>query len=312
MKNLHFNLLPEEHVLGGISRSFLCLPSPSIESSKRKFTGRNEAFNLVPPLHKAGMELLEGIPDKVDKEQLLLKNSLIGFFSHSLKYRVRAGLVSESESGKIFPFIDFQTKLKATESWRWCPKCVREDQQNFGISYWHTAHQLPTSVTCYKHPELSLIDKCEACGFAVTDLSEHSIPFIKCPKCNHINDCSEAQLHSDLFWIQEKGLELHRGALELETPRFEYDMSYALALFYNTIEPGTPLQRVLKMENYQNKLDAWIRQRNINLLFRENVNFTNDLAINLERTINKPRKVTPLSHLIWLRFFGMERLGEIR
>ena len=32
-----------------------------------------------------------------------------------------------------------------------CAECVREDQKNYGYSYWHRAHQLPCTFVCHKH-----------------------------------------------------------------------------------------------------------------------------------------------------------------
>jgi len=32
-----------------------------------------------------------------------------------------------------------------------CPKCVKEDQDTYGVSYWHREHQIPGVIWCNKH-----------------------------------------------------------------------------------------------------------------------------------------------------------------
>lgn len=35
--------------------------------------------------------------------------------------------------------------------WRWCPRCLKEDQEHFGLAYWHRTHQLPGTYLCIHH-----------------------------------------------------------------------------------------------------------------------------------------------------------------
>lgn len=35
--------------------------------------------------------------------------------------------------------------------WRFCRECIEQDSKNFGVAYWHRAHQLSTSQYCTEH-----------------------------------------------------------------------------------------------------------------------------------------------------------------
>ncbi len=35
--------------------------------------------------------------------------------------------------------------------WRFCKKCLAADLKDFGVSYWHRSHQLPSTFVCTKH-----------------------------------------------------------------------------------------------------------------------------------------------------------------
>ncbi len=41
--------------------------------------------------------------------------------------------------------------------WRWCPSCLKRDQDTYGVAYWHRKHQLPGVVICCEH-QTSLLE----------------------------------------------------------------------------------------------------------------------------------------------------------
>lgn len=44
-----------------------------------------------------------------------------------------------------------------------CPQCMQEDQQRFGVAYWHTVHQMPGVLHCPLH-HIALRGACLHCG----------------------------------------------------------------------------------------------------------------------------------------------------
>ena len=70
------------------------------------------------------------------------------------------------------------------DHWRWCSVCLEEDQDNFGISYYHYQHQIPGVFFCQKH-NTRLISSCDRCQFSVRLIRQSYIPpqDNRCPSC---------------------------------------------------------------------------------------------------------------------------------
>ena len=71
-----------------------------------------------------------------------------------------------------------------------CVQCVREDEETFGMGYWHRAHQAPGVAACWKHCT-QLLSSCPGCQlpfqrkYKLLDATWNT-----CPKC--ANDLFEA------------------------------------------------------------------------------------------------------------------------
>ncbi|KZN29034.1 hypothetical protein N480_09710 [Pseudoalteromonas luteoviolacea S2607] len=50
-----------------------------------------------------------------------------------------------------FSHMNEQQLFSFDTSWHSCKKCRQEDLTEFGVSYWHTQHQIPSAFMCYKH-----------------------------------------------------------------------------------------------------------------------------------------------------------------
>jgi hypothetical protein len=64
---------------------------------------------------------------------------------------------------------------------RYCPKCIPQDFEEVGQSYWHRAHQLPNVLFCHKH-YCKLQVECPACGIKLGLQSKNILP-LPTPKC---------------------------------------------------------------------------------------------------------------------------------
>jgi hypothetical protein len=75
--------------------------------------------------------------------------------------------------------------VKMNKSWCWCPLCVQQDYHEYGVSYWHQSHQIPSTFVCKKHGCL-LISECMQCQHSVKFLKLDSMPPQngKCPSCS--------------------------------------------------------------------------------------------------------------------------------
>lgn len=93
---------------------------------------------------------------------------------------------------------------------RYCPKCLKEDRQEFGEGYWHRSHQLPGIKVCHKHQVLlenSQFDvqkrssKRKLC--ALEKVVGESIP-----DCSHHNEISgvDMDLSKNAYWLLNNDL----------------------------------------------------------------------------------------------------------
>ncbi|NEU78986.1 TnsD family Tn7-like transposition protein [Nostoc sp. UIC 10630] len=88
-------------------------------------------------------------------EDLIYKYTLYPFYSVFLPSK-RASQVMESMKADFGGDIHTRTgimasSLKMQRYLRFCPKCLEEDLQNYGESYWHKLHQTPGVLVCLVH-----------------------------------------------------------------------------------------------------------------------------------------------------------------
>jgi hypothetical protein len=41
--------------------------------------------------------------------------------------------------------------LGFSQLWHFCPRCIKDDKQTYGVSYWHESHQVHSVTHCYIH-----------------------------------------------------------------------------------------------------------------------------------------------------------------
>lgn len=66
--------------------------------------------------------------------------------------KLLSAMKEDSASNSIHALVGQTTsKLKAPRWLRFCPICAAEEQEKFGIKYWHRLHQIPNILVCVKH-----------------------------------------------------------------------------------------------------------------------------------------------------------------
>ncbi|MEO2278847.1 TniQ family protein [Pseudoalteromonas pernae] len=310
MTNTFFPVLqPDEHVLSMFVRRLHLNACRDIKVEQRVLSGKAESLLVGPIEHSALLTVLNTIEDPVERERVLREHTLCGFYSHSLRQKwIRSFLSPIRVKRNKELFIPHASKLRSTGSWRWCNECVKQDKEVYGLSYWHVEHQLPTSVTCSKHVNKELVSQCQSCGFIVRDLRNTPYPETQCSECEcdiiHRNE----PISSDLLWLQEQGLALHRNCSSLYKSSYSHDMNYEVSLRVSKLIEfkGQELWRV--QEKLQPIFSEWANDIGADTLFIDGFSFEDDIAVSLSNTILKNRKVSPLSHLLWLRFLGAESI----
>src|SRR5205085_588502 len=102
------------------------------------------------------------------------------------------------------------SSLPAPNCLRFCPVCLREDQERYGETYWHRLHQAPGVVVCHTHSTF-LQDS----GVAARGANKHEfIPADEnsgSPKLRRLNHGRETFKHlvalaQDVEWLLNNGL----------------------------------------------------------------------------------------------------------
>ena len=315
MEQLTFlpNLLPGEHLLGAFARLLILNACRNSAEMQKAILGNSASLNVSATYHKSYDLLFDLFMKQKTREELLSQHTLMGFYRHSMKYQHRDQLLtiynSKDREKLYFPGSKL---MKNSRLWRWCPSCVKEDYQGYGVSYWHTLHQLPTAITCQKHTNEQLTSSCAHCGFEVYDLKKCKVPPSKCPACKMAIVTINRDLTEDAKWIQNAGVELLNHDSTFLRPEFEYVM-------HNAIDLVTARQWKLRSKNVlsvfemkQRLFTDWLIESGLDELFISGTELNTCKALSIGKTIESPRKVPAITHLLWLRYLGIQSLRDAK
>ena len=300
-------LFPDEHMLSGVARSLLLTGSKNLEDAQRRFFGKSVPLSPSVLMHSAMQLYMPESLSITGREKLLVNHSLMGFFSHCLRHQKVVAALENNINDQTWPRIPCIEQLTFAQIWRYCPLCVHEDKRQFGTAFWRVSHQLHTSITCDKHSEYKLIDRCWSCNAVIKDLKDYPIPDCKCPQCGATIE-PEIFEHSEVtLWVQNTGLQLLNDADDLKTPTHRHSMRYGFS--------GRASYRGLigwqKLAAAQDDFHGWCLQHRANLYFVPNTIEMKHNVLDLYKMAIYQRKVPPVSLLLGFKFLGVESIEDI-
>ncbi len=301
-------LLPDEHMLGGVARTLLLSGEKTLSEAQLKLCGRQVPLSSWVLVHSAMNVYLQDAIDKRSREKLLLKHSLLGYYSHGLPYKsVRAALEDRMRDATT-PRIPQVTKLRSTGIWRYCPVCAESDVAHYGIPYWRVSHQLPTSLTCEHHPEIRLVSGCKTCGSDITDLIQSPYPNISsCRKCGCVVE-PEIHRHTEITsWIQTQGLKLHHGADDLVRLKYAHAMKYGVDIW----AAQKNILDYRQLDKAQTEFTTWIHDNELTCYFNLDCMETDDYVTSLNSAIYYGKSVPPVTHLLAYKFLGLTDFDQL-
>ena len=130
--------------------------------------GSNDAISTVDlPYNLAALAKNLSSVSQMSCEELLQNHTLYPFYAAFLPQR-RAKEVTEvmksEHGGAIHGKVGVRaSSLKTSRYFRFCPKCIENDQQTYGELYWHRIYQVPGVLVCPQHGEVlqdSLVPLC--------------------------------------------------------------------------------------------------------------------------------------------------------
>ncbi|WP_183360292.1 TnsD family Tn7-like transposition protein [Geomonas limicola] len=181
---------------------------------------------------------------------------------------------------------------------RWCPQCLLEDSEKWGVPYWHRSHQVMAVSTCHLHG----VPLCEQRPYALVELNQHFFQSPPSPSVSSIREGAgraggtphQFRLAQDVAWLLSNP---HLPILGLDSlhDRYLYFLrERGLASYW-----GRVAQQELR--------EAFVAFYGADFL-REAFS---DLDLGSEQTwlsslVRKPRRAAhPVRHLLLLNFLGL-------
>ncbi|MEH8015785.1 TniQ family protein [Rheinheimera muenzenbergensis] len=308
--NLPFKpqLLPDEHMLSGVARMLLLVGYKNLQDAQMKLFSRSVPLSNSVLVHSAMEFYLKDATTKPDRQKLILRHSLLGYYSHGLPYKVVKAALNNEMRDATTPRIPQLTKLKFAGVWRYCPVCAESDLLQYGMPYWRTSHQIPSSITCNHHPEIFLVSGCENCGSSITDLIEQPLPVVgSCAKCSATLEAKIFNHNEVTKWVQTQGLKLLYEADDLIRLRFGHPMKYGVSLMAS-VKGISGWERIDEAEN---SFDAWLRINDLGIYFTPDVMESNDRVKRLYSAIRYAETVPPVCHLLAYQFLGLSDFNQL-
>ncbi|MFT6909533.1 MAG: hypothetical protein ACJAS1_006255 [Oleiphilaceae bacterium] len=145
----HCPILPDEHLLGWIFRIHLLLGYPKIVSTLKVLGIQNEALRHNQ-YNRAFLDVINFYRQEVeDGASSFDMHTLFPMWSlgTSPAYysQWRNNNTANIQNGKI------GGRLLCNQKWKYCYICADEDIKKYGVSLWHTKHQILSLTHCVKH-----------------------------------------------------------------------------------------------------------------------------------------------------------------
>ena len=303
------NILPDEHIFSAYARLLLLGSALGSKNIERMVVGKQSSLTCTAFHQSAFHPLLEFYSAQKSREELLIKHTSFGFYRHGMKHQFRCQLLNETLTKTEF-YLPGAKSLRYARKWRWCQDCVANDIRHFGHSYWHVTHQLPSSICCHIH-ETNLISQCQQCGYSVNDLRDAPVPVgASCLRCDTEFTSGKRTLSADERWLQDSGLELHNDESSFLSPDYEYAMTNSLALITSREWRLTGDNYIFVCDEKLRDFCRWLIEKGFDQLFEDDIDIRKYKGLDIVNVIDKPRNVPAVTHLLWLRFLGVNSIRD--
>ncbi len=204
------------------------------------------------------------------------------------------------------PTTRYNSVLKYGDVWRWCHQCVEDDTEKLGMPYWHVAHQLPSTVRCYKHRETALSVKCKCCNFEIRDLRSALLPPIDndCYACGEQVSPIEFNSSDALNFIENASFDLLNLCGDLKSHRFNYVMQRGLQNYHSRLLHRYKNKAVFALDKEQQRFNAWLLANGLDIFFHQPERALIGKVLDINHGAYQAKNWPPLSVLLWLAYIG--------
>lgn len=205
-------LFEDETLYSWVSRWVYDSPYPSIGGLLKNLLGtRNKQLDSTFPSYVTALANASGI----DAEQLINQHTIVPYFSHFCDEALFQTVLTDIYAGNTQTTYSRMSitagRTNDSKTLNYCPQCLVNDIEKFGIAYWHVKHQLPGVSACVEH------------GVQLKDVKKRRRATIKAPQTPSIENFE---------WASPEGLKLARLSLELLNGNLPHIYGEELAFIY--------------------------------------------------------------------------------
>ena len=300
---------PNEHLLSVLARWFNHTGRNDFLVTAKLISNNVNALSPAAVWRKVYWDISRQFVDNLGWDAIVKQHTLVPYYAPFLTHQDRALLLTGDEELSQTRIKPAQQKLiKQAHNWRWCSECAEEDYENYGTPYWHTYHQLPTALTCYKHNSL-LHSFCPKCNFSYQDFQKHWLPPInrKCPSCSKQIDHSSIYQSPLLHWLSSASYHLQENGLRIQNAALLKVMKEKIG--YEALPSNISVSIRNELSQLQKEFQDWLPNDVVDHFYSKpehHILASTNRVLKITSIVYREHSAPPLSILLILKFLGLE------
>ncbi|MDO6677097.1 TnsD family Tn7-like transposition protein [Shewanella sp. 4_MG-2023] len=216
----------DETLYSWLSRWVYSTPSPSINLILERMLGsHSKQLDSLFPSYVVALAQQASISEAI----LINAHTLVPYFRHFCNESLYCSTLKDMHSGETQSTHSKMSliagRIKESRYLNFCPGCVEDDINQWGIAYWHVAHQLPGLSSCVTH------------GLNLKGVKKYRRGLLRPP---------QTVVKEDLICASPRALKLAQLSIELlsfEPPLFEGEVM-AMIYRHRLLEMGLASERL--------------------------------------------------------------------
>lgn len=210
MNNI-LNILPSEHLRSYLHRIHTMSPFGTFNTTARRIGLPHFSASPVTVLSELDHSLMDTLhtDNRVVWKTHLNGNLIEPFLNEHENQQIPLFL-----TGKPYHIEFIHSQTVHNRTWRYCKDCVEEDQDTYGVTYFHQPHQLQGVFHCYKHGS-KLINACSSCDYRLKNISRMPTPTLACPNCDSKMTDQKVYFDDAMLKVERLMIALNNGELPL-------------------------------------------------------------------------------------------------
>lgn len=170
-----FPLLPDEHIYSWIARLYRLSGYPSRSYFLKKYDGDFNDLYANAAFESAAFSIVRNSGTAAKQQNIFWNNTAFPLWLISIPDQASYRFNNQFNLSELsdISHMNEQLLLGFSRNWHACSSCIKEDEEKYGMSYWHTEHQLPSVITCQKHNKILLKPT-----DGLKNLSDLTLPFL--------------------------------------------------------------------------------------------------------------------------------------